>query len=67
MAHYRQGTAMFTGLMDAVINDIVSKRSLFMQPTLFNHYYSRLKVLNDQVFAHRSSRILVEVSSQIMK
>jgi hypothetical protein len=67
MAHYRQDTAMFTGLMDAVINDIVSKRSLFMHPALFNHYYSRLKVLNDQVFVHHSSRILIEVSSRIMK
>jgi hypothetical protein len=58
---------MFTRLMDAVIDDIVSKRSLYIHPTLVNHYYSRLKVLNDRVFVHHSLRVLIGVSSRIMK
>jgi hypothetical protein len=62
MAHYRRDTAMFTGLMDAVINGIVRKLSVFMQPILFNRYYFRLMVLSDQVFVRRLSRNLIEVS-----
>jgi hypothetical protein len=51
MEHFRQHTTMFNGLLNTVRDDIVKSIIIFMQKTLLSRHHSRLKVLNDQVWA----------------
>jgi hypothetical protein len=54
MEHFRRDTAMFNGLLGTVCSDIVCRLFISVQRNLLSPRYSRLKVLNDQVYVHRS-------------
>jgi hypothetical protein len=56
MEHFRQHTTMFNGLLDTVRSDIVSRLFVFVQRNMnfLSRRYSRLKVLNDQVYVRHS-------------
>jgi len=54
MEHFRQHTTMFNGLLNTVRSDIVKSIIDIHANTLLSRHHSRLKVLNDQVWAHHS-------------